>query len=302
MDLMRERVGRQVAWISIWSNVILTLSKIIVGWYASSEAVFADGLHSAADVFASVVVLLVIGLANKPADEDHPYGHGKAEVIISGIVGVILVLVSIYVIYEAVVSLLGPMDESPKVIAIVVALFSYISKVILYRYSLRMAKTHNSKAMEAIAHDHKADIVASLAAAIGVAIAILGENIGIDALLYADAVASIIVAILIFKISKEMLLESFHILMERNVNSHILKEYEEIILSFPQVRRIDRIRAREHGHYIMLDLRISIDHFRTIKEGHDLGRQIKEKIMKKHDNVREVLIHLNPYFDEVGRS
>ncbi|GAA3325929.1 hypothetical protein GCM10020331_059790 [Ectobacillus funiculus] len=93
-----------MAWISVISNIILTVGKVIVGLYAGSEAVFADGIHSAADVFASIIVLLVIGLANKPADEEHPYGHGKAEVIISGIVGIFTVfLVSLYIVFEAVV-------------------------------------------------------------------------------------------------------------------------------------------------------------------------------------------------------
>ena len=90
---IRESIAKKVAWISVWSNIALTLGKVIVGWLGNSDAVFADGIHSAADVFASIIVLLVIRVANKPADDDHPYGHGKAEVIVSGIVGIILLLV-----------------------------------------------------------------------------------------------------------------------------------------------------------------------------------------------------------------
>ena len=293
----RESLAKRIAWISVISNIILTLGKILIGWYGDSDAVFADGIHSAADVFASVIVLSVIKLANKPADEEHPYGHGKAEVIVSGIVGILLFLVAIYVVYEGIIGFFHAV-ETPSLLAMWVALFSYVTKTILYRTSLKISKEHNSKAIEAIAFDHKADIAASLAAASGVLLSILGERFGIMFLLYADKAASIFVAYLIYKIAKEMLMEAFDILLERNIDSETLQEYIKVVSEFEQVRRIDRIRAREHGHYVLVDLRISIDHFKTIKEGHDLAKQIKGKLMDKYDNIDEVLIHLNPYYKE----
>ncbi|MGG3468127.1 cation diffusion facilitator family transporter [Neobacillus pocheonensis] len=295
--VIRETLAKKVAWISVISNIVLTLGKIIIGWYGHSDAVFADGIHSAADVFASVIVLLVIKIANKPADQEHPYGHGKAEVIVSGIVGILLFLVAIYVVYEGISGFFHQV-ESPSLLAMWVALFSYIMKIILYRSSLKVAQQHNSKAIEAIAFDHKADIVASIAAAIGVLISILGERFDIHLLLYGDKAASIFVAYLIFKIAKEMLTEAFDILLERNINTETIQEYTKIINEFSDVKRIDRIRAREHGHYVLVDLRISIDHYKTIKEGHDLAKSIKQKLMDKYDNIDEVLIHLNPYFPE----
>ncbi|EOR22079.1 cation diffusion facilitator family transporter [Niallia nealsonii AAU1] len=293
----RESLAKRVAWISVISNIVLTLGKLIVGWIGNSDAVFADGIHSAADVFASIIVLVVIRIANKPADQEHPYGHGKAEIIVSGIVGMILLGVAIYLVYEAIIGFFHPIT-TPSMITMWVAVISYVSKVLLYRYSKKIANEQSSKAIEAIAYDHKADIVASIAAAIGVLLSILGEKLTINALLYGDKVATIIVAYLIFKIAKEMVSEAFDILLERNIDLEILTEYREIIASFSEVKRIDRLRAREHGHYILVDLRISIDYDKTIKEGHDLSRQIKKKLMKKHDNINEVLIHLNPYFKE----
>ncbi|SDM76737.1 cation diffusion facilitator family transporter [Bacillus sp. OK048] len=294
---MRESLAKKIAWISVISNIILTLGKLIIGWYGNSDAVFADGIHSAADVFASVIVLLVIKLANKPADQEHPYGHGKAEVIVSGIVGILLFLVSIYVVFEGISGFFHEI-ETPSYLAMWVAIISYFTKIILYRLSLKVAKEHNSKAIEAIAFDHKADIVASIAAAIGVFLSILGERFDIPFLQYGDKAASIFVAYLIFKISKEMLMEAFDILLERNIDATTLQAYINVVNEFQEVKRIDRIRAREHGHYILVDLRISIDHFKTIKEGHDLAKLIKGRLMDKYDNIEEVLIHLNPYFPE----
>lgn len=294
---MREKLAKKIAWIGVISNVVLTVGKIIIGLVGHSDAVFADGIHSAADVFASVLVVLVIKIANKPADQEHPYGHGKAEVIVSGIIGILLFLVSIYVVYEGISGFFHKVEQ-PTFLAMWVALFSFVLKVILYRSSLRVAQDHNSKAIEAIAFDHKADIVASIAAAIGVLASIIGIKFNIHFLDYGDKAASIFVAYLIFKIAKEMLSEAFDILMERNINSEILQEYIRVVSEFTDVRRIDRIRAREHGHYVLVDLRISIDHFKTIKEGHDLSHAIKRKLMGKNDNIEEVLIHLNPYYPD----
>lgn len=288
---------KRVAWISVWSNVILTLGKIIIGVIASSDALFADGIHSAADVFAAVIVLLVIKVSNKPADVEHPYGHGKAEVVVSGIIGILLFIVSLYIVYEGIVGFFHPV-EVPSMIALWVALFSYGAKEYLYRYSMRIAKEVNSKAIEAVAYDHQADIVASLAAAGGVLISLIGAKFNLTFLLYGDKVASIFVAYLIYKIAKEMFSEAFDILIERNVQPELMEEYKEIILGFAEVKRIDRIRAREHGHYIIMDIRIAIDHNKTIKQGHDLSREIKNTIMKKYDNIKEVLIHLNPYYPD----
>lgn len=293
----RESIAKRIAWISLIFNIILTIGKIIIGLLGNSDAVFADGIHSGADVFASVIVLLVIKIANKPADQEHPYGHGKAEVIVSAIIGMLLFLVSIYVVYEGVSGFFHEV-ETPTFLAMWVAVFSYLVKYFLYHISLKVAVQQNSKAIEAIAVDHKADIVASIAAAIGVFLSIMGERFHFLLFMYGDKLASIFVAYLIFKIAKEMLTEAFQILLERNIDSKIIKEYREIISSFPEVKRIDRIRAREHGHYILVDLRISIEHSMTIKEGHDLSKKVKETLMEKFDNIEEVLIHLNPYYSE----
>lgn len=293
----REAIANKIAWISLVCNILLTVGKIIIGLIGNSDAVFADGIHSAADVFASAIVLLVIQISNKPADQEHPYGHGKAEVIVSGIIGIILFMVSLYVVYEGVIGFFHQI-EPPSFLAMWVAFFSFIAKVILFRTSLKVAKQNNSKAIEAIAIDHKADIVASIAATIGVLISIIGERLDLRFLLYGDKVASIFVAYLIFRISKTMLTEAFHILLERSINQETLQEYVSVILTFPEVKRIDRIRAREHGHYVLVDLRIAINHDMTIKQGHDLSKNIKETLMSKYDNIKEVLIHINPYYSK----
>ncbi|HEX6923623.1 MAG TPA: cation diffusion facilitator family transporter [Bacillales bacterium] len=290
-------MGKRVAWIALISNIVLAIGKILVGFFGGSEAVFADGIHSGADVVASIAVLAVVGIANKPPDEDHPFGHGKAEVISEAIVGIILFLVSFYIVAEAILAFFGE-PKAPGFIAFFTALFSYVAKEILYRYSMKKGLKYNSKAVIAIAYDHKGDIVASLAASIGVLFAMIGAYFDLAYFLYADAVASIIVAVLIFKIAAKLIQSSVNVLMEKNVDSDKLEKYLSIVKGFSEVKRIDQIRARDHGHYVLLDLRLSIDYNYTIKEGHDIARKIKNDIQKQYPDVEEVFIHINPYFEE----
>lgn len=293
----RESVSRKVLLISVWSNAILAIGKILIGRLGNSDAVFADGIHSGTDVFTSIIALLVIRISNKPADEDHPYGHGKAEVMASGIVGILLILVSFYLGYEGTIGLIEPFS-APSILTLYTAILSFGVKQYLYRFSLKKAYQFNSKAIEAIALDHKADIAASFTAAVGVVLSRIGMAMNMNWLLYSDKIATIIVAVLILKMAIEILVESINILLERNINGEVLDDLNRIIAQFKDVKRIDRIRAREHGHYIMVDVRISIDYDKTIKEGHDLAKQIKFTVMKKYNNIEEVLIHLNPYFQK----
>lgn len=297
LDNNREHIGRKVAWLALISNLVLTVGKLTFGLWGDSEAVFADGIHSAADVFASIAVLAVIGIANKPPDKDHPFGHGKAEVISEAVVGILLFLVSVYIVVEAIMTFTqGP--SVPQFSAFFAALGSFFAKEFLYHYSMGIGKRIDSKAIIAIAYDHKADIIASLAASLGVLLSIVGEHNDLSFLLYADPVASVIVAFLIFKIAKDLIQSSTNVLMEKNVDQALLDQYRAVIEDFVQVKRIDHIRARDHGHYILLDVRLSLDHNLTIEEGHNISHQIRKEVQKEYPKIKEVFIHVNPYFEE----
>jgi cation diffusion facilitator family transporter len=291
----RESISKKVLLISIWSNVLLAVGKILVGWFGGSNAVFADGVHSGADVFISVIALFIIKISNRPADDDHPYGHGKAEVMSSGIVGILLIIVSLYLGYAGIIGLIQPL-EAPNRLTLYVAILSLGIKYFLFRFTLKKANQFHSKAIEGIALDHKADIAASFTAALGVGFFQIGVQMHIPFLLFSDKIASIIVAAFIIKMAIQILSESINVLLERNIKEDILEDLKKMTSEFKEVKSIDKIRAREYGHYIMVDIRISIDYDKTIKESHDLSKEIKFTLMSKYNNIEEVLIHFNPYF------
>lgn len=285
------------AWISLVSNIVLTVMKISVGWVFRSPSLVADGTHNAADVIASGATLGSMRVSKQPADADHPYGHGKAEVIASGVVAIILFIIGLYMIYHSIESLFKPAVETHW-ISLAAALVSLIWKLILYLYTIRVGRKQRSKGLIATAFDHLTDVYASLAAVLGIGTAVAGQWYQLPYTEYGDPLASIVVSLLILKISVKMGRESIDILMERNLPEEKISEYTQIILSVPEVKRIDRIRAREHGHYTIVDVRVALPGELTIQAGHDTARKVKRALMKYDAEIQEVLIHVNPWYEE----
>jgi cation diffusion facilitator family transporter len=294
---MEKRDSLVAAWVSIISNVFLTGIKVVVGILFNSQVLIADGVHNAGDVIASIASLSSMRISNKPADEDHPYGHGKAENIAAFIVGVIMALAGIGIAYESVEVLLSPAPKA-HMITFSVAFLSLIWKQALYVYTIRIGRKINSKGLIATAYDHLADVYASIAAVVGIGASLVGKYYHTPYTAYGDPIAGIIVAFFVMKLSFEMGREAVEVLMEKNVDPEKIDQYAELVKAVPQVKRIDRLRAREHGHYILVDVRVGVPGNITVQEGHDISRQIKGTIMDSDKNVHEVLVHLNPWYQE----
>lgn len=290
------------AWISLISNALLTVIKLAVGWLFHSQVLVADGVHNAGDLIASAAALGSMRISNRPADKDHPYGHGKAEVIGAGLVAIILAIAAVWIGYHSFEALLGPPLIGAHWMALTAAAVSLVWKQLLFLYTIRLGRKTNSKGLIATAYDHLADVYASIAAVIGIGLGMVGAAYNIAWLGYGDPVAGIIVSLLVLKLAWDMGKEAIDILMERTVDPVKLKQFESIVRSYPEVKRIDRLRAREHGHYILVDLRIGVPGTMTVQEGHNISREIKHSIMEAHEEVDEVLVHLNPWYELPGEE
>lgn len=297
MNKTKRPAGERAIWISLVSNLILTVLKILVGALAGSQVLIADGVHNAGDVIATIAALAATKVANRPKDESHMYGHGKAEVIGSAMVAVIMIFAALFIAYHAVESLFHPAAEA-SVLALLAAIVSLVWKQWLYVYCHRLGRQTSSKSLLATAHDHLADVYASIAAVAGIGLALIGEEFDIGIFRYGDPIAGIIVSYFVLRLAYHMGREAIDILMEKSVSLEQIREYEANIWTVPEVKRIDRLRAREFGQYIMLDVRVGVPGHMTIQEGHDIIRKIKAAIMKDHSNVEEVLVHLNPWYQD----
>lgn len=294
---MQHQQSILAAWISVISNLFLTIIKIFTGVVFKSQVLLADGIHNAADVVASVVSLASMKISNQPADEEHPYGHGKAEVISSAFVSIILFGAALFIGYESIMALFEPASEVHWV-PFVAAIISVFWKLALYVYTMRIGKRQRSNGLIATAYDHLADVYASLAAVIGIGVAILNQYISIPYAEYGDPVAGIVVAILILKLSITMMKDSVNVLMEASLPMERNSRYLETIKSHPFVKRIDNVRARNHGHYVLVDIRVGVPAELTIQQGHDICRELKNSIKAMDEEVTEVLVHLNPWYPE----
>ncbi|MEK3915773.1 cation diffusion facilitator family transporter [Paenibacillus sp. FSL H7-0331] len=284
-------------WISLISNLILTALKIVVGYVFNSQVLIADGIHNAGDVVATIAALTSSMVSKKPADDDHPYGHGKAEVISSAFVAIILAFAAIFMVYKSIEAILMPIAEA-SIITLIAAFISLLWKQGLYTYCIRLGREMNSKSLIATANDHLADVYASLAAVAGIGVALIGGYYNMSFGHYGDPVAGILVSYFVMRLAFKMGKESIGILMEANVTAEQLGQLENIVRSIPQVKRVDRIRARDHGHYMIVDIRVSVPNELTIQEGHDVSLLIKNAIKNEVQAVGEVLVHLNPWYEK----
>ncbi|MCI1859575.1 MAG: cation diffusion facilitator family transporter [Sporolactobacillus sp.] len=285
------------AWISLISNFFLTLLKLIIGFIFHSTALIADGVHNGGDVIASVVSLGSMKVSNHPADLGHPYGHGKAEDLSTAFIGLILITAAGFLIFEAIKALFEP-AEAVSIWALGAAIVSTVWKWALYRYTHRAAVAYHSKSLAATASDHLADIYASFAAAVGLSIGWIGRIMDIPYTRFSDPIAGIVVSLLVLRIAVIMIIKSANVLMESNVDEKRRQEYRDIFLSFPDVKKIDILRAREHGNTIMIDAQIRLPASYSIKRGDDITEAIRRKMMERFPDVDEVLIHINPWYED----
>lgn len=293
----QQHDGLRAVWVSLISNVLLTLLKLAVGLLTGSNVLVADGMHNAGDVIATFAALSSAMVSKKPADEDHPYGHGKAEVVASGIVSVILIIAALLMVVKSVEAFFEPPGRT-NLIALAAAALSFVWKQWLYVYCIRLGRKLNSKSLIATAQDHLADVYASIAAVIGIGTAWIGDMYHLPFAPYGDPIAGIVVSYFVLKLAYHMGREAIDILMERTIPAEQLDDIRQLVGDVPRVMRVDRLRARDLGHYTIVDVRVSVPSGLTIQEGHDIGRLIKATIMDAHGEVEEVLVHLNPWYPE----
>lgn len=290
---IRFKKAEFAAMVGVVGNIILTIIKWVVGVYSGSRALVADAVHSASDVAGSLAVYIGLRAAKQPPDEDHPYGHGKAESIAAIIVAVLLLLVGVEIGRSSFEAFFHPI-EAPKTIAIAAVLLSIVVKEIMFRYKYNLGKKIKSDALIVNAYEHRSDVYSSIAALVGIGAAVIGGKLGIGWLEYADPVAGIFVSILVIRMAWILGKESIHNTMDHVLHEEDTIELRKIVEEVEEVKKIDELHAREHGHYVIIDLKISVDPSMTVEEGHRVGKKVKQRLMEQK-NVENVLVHINPY-------
>lgn len=282
-------------WVGIIVNTLLTIIKGIGGIISGSKALLADALHSASDIVGSIIVLVAVKIAHKPPDEEHPYGHGKAENIASIIVALLLIVIGVEISISSIKTFFGEQPTAPTSLALIIIIISIVTKEILFHYKYYLGNKYHSPALITEAWHHRSDSLSSAAALIGVGSAILGEYYNLPFLIYGDAVAGIVVSLIVMKVGYSLAKESSVIMMEKVLNKEDVKVYRKTVESVAGVLHIDQIYARTHGSYVIIDIKVSVDPTITVKKGHDIAKHVKEELLNNHYDIEDVLVHINPF-------
>jgi len=283
------------AWVGIVANLLLAIMKGVVGWLANSKALLADAANSATDVVGSVAVLFGFRAAKLPPDEDHPYGHGKAETIAAIVVSVLVLLVGFEIGISSIKTMISGIESPPEWFALAAIIAAIVVKELLYRYNYRLGKQLNSQALIASAWDHRTDVYSSLAVFAGVFGARMGSAFEMPILYYMDPLAGLFVAFLVLRTGYKLIRESIHATMDHVLHKEDAEELVKTVQRVKGVIAVDNLRAREHGHYVVVDVKISVNPRISVMEGHDIGKAVKQQLMKRFIHVSDVFIHVNPY-------
>ncbi|MBI5927303.1 MAG: cation transporter [Aquabacterium sp.] len=283
----RHAVAKRSTLVSVVVNLVLTTVQVLVGVFAHSQALIADGIHSLSDLIADFVVLLANQHSRKEADEDHHYGHHRYETAASLVLGGLLLSVGIGMLWSAVYKL-GDPELIPKVkpVALYVALVALVSKELLFRYMLAAAERVRSSMLVANAWHARSDAASSLVVALG----IIGNLLGYPLL---DPVAALIVGFMVTRMGWEFGWDALNDLMDRSVSDEQINEIRLVLTDTPGVQGVHDLRTRKMGDMIMVDAHLEVDGELTVKEGHDIASSARERVMKKLP-VLDVMTHLDP--------
>ncbi|MFS0862318.1 cation diffusion facilitator family transporter [Fredinandcohnia sp. 179-A 10B2 NHS] len=283
------KLGERGAIISIVVYLLLATLKLVISYLTDSEALRADGFNNTTDIIASVAVLIGLRLSQKPADDDHPYGHWKAETVASLLASFIMVLVGLQVLYGAASSLFVGNAESPDMLAAWTGIFSAFIMLFVYQYNKNLAKQVKSHAVMAAAKDNLSDSLVS----IGTAIGIIGSQFGMP---WLDPVTAVIVGLLICKTGWDIFRESTHYLTD-GFDTKDLDKYKQTILKVHGVLEIKNIKGRTYGNSNVVDVVISVPSNLDIIQAHEISSRVEDTLICEH-NIYDVHVHVEPIITE----
>jgi cation diffusion facilitator family transporter len=281
--------GIKAALAGIFTSLILASVKIISGIVGNSYALVADGIESISDVFTSFVVLTGLKYAAKPADENHPYGHGKAEPLAAAVVAISLFLAAFIIIYQSIHEIITP-HHAPEKFTLVVLLLVIFIKEFLFRKIIKIGSTIESTAVKNDAWHHRSDAITSSAAFIGILIAIIGGE-GYES---ADDFAALFASLIILYNGYRLLKPALYELTDANISDELINEIKKTALKIEQVIEVEKCFVRKMGFEYYVDAHIVVNGNLTVSKGHLIAHNVKDIIMLSNYKIREVLIHIEP--------
>ncbi|HZL88119.1 MAG TPA: cation diffusion facilitator family transporter [Pirellulaceae bacterium] len=300
--LSPERADRAATVAPIYARVIraaafglvvdlaLGIVKLVAGLISGSFALLSDALNSLGDAVSTVVVLAALYYAQQPPDEEHPYGHSRAEGIAATNVALLIILSALWIAWQT-IGQFGKRHELPPTWTLWIAAANVLIKEGLYRYKATVGERTGSAAILANAWDHRSDALCSLAVLIGLALVRFGG----PHFVWADEIAALIVVVLIVLSGVQLFRKSASELMDVQADDELVQRIRDTASSVPGVLGVEKLWVRKSGLEYFGDIHIEVAPQTTVAAGHEIGHRVKDSLLGEFRNVRDVLVHLEPH-------
>lgn len=285
-----QKVAEKVSAVTILSNLLLSVFKLIAGILARSNAMLSDAVHSASDVFSTFVVIIGIRLASKEADKEHPYGHERLECVAAILLAMVLFITGLGIGLAALKNIFsGSYGElqAPGVLALAAAIISIICKEGMYWYTRYYAKKIDSSALLADAWHHRSDAFSSVGALIG----IWGARLGFPVM---DSVASLVIFVFIIKAAYDIFRDAIDKMVDHSCDEETERQIYACVMENEEVRGIDSLHTRIFGNKVYVDIEIQVDGSYTLIKAHEIAEEVHEKIEKSFPKIKHIMVHVNP--------
>ena len=270
-------------------NVVLVVAKAAGGLVFYSQALLADAVHSLSDLVTDLAVIFGVKYWSAPPDRQHPYGHGRIETLVSAFIGLALAAVAVGLAWDAIGTLRHGTEHGPRGFAFLIAVFSVVSKEILFRWTRAKARAVHSSAMEANAWHHRSDALSSIPAAAAIALAYFFPKLH-----FVDPVGAILVSIFVLHAAWTIVRPTLEELSEAGVSKEEQAKIYRMAASLPGIIGAHALRTRNAGGAIWADIHIIVDPDMTVREGHELSHQVRDLLVNSDLNIADVVVHLEP--------
>ena len=286
-DPQRYALSNRCTWTSVFINIALTIAQVAAGIFSHSQSLIADGVHSLSDLISDFLVLIASYHSKTPADDDHPYGHGRIETAASLVLGAILVLTGVGIMYSVAIKLENIGNLPPVTsLALWTAGLALIAKEGLFRYMLKVGEQLRSPLLIANAWHARSDAASSLVVAIGIAANMLG-------FIYADAVAAIVVGFMIVRMGFVFAWEAFQELIDAGLSFEEVASIRQTLMDTQGVQNVHDLRTRKMAHRVLVDAHILVDSKISVSEGHSIAERARKRVIDSHESVNNVLVHVD---------
>ena len=287
-----EKIAMRVSRNSIYGNLLISIAKFLAGVIGHSSAMISDAIHSASDVFSTIVVMIGVKIGGKESDKNHQYGHERLESVASLILALTLAVTGCGIGYGGLKTIIagseGASIQVPTALPLAAAILSIVAKEGMYWYTMRAAVQINSGALKADAWHHRSDALSSVGSLVGVGGAMLGYPI-------LDPIASVIICVFILKAAFDIFRDAIGKMTDEACDDRMVEAVKALVVRQQGVLALDDIKTRMFGNKAYVDIEIAVDGNLLLKEAHNIAEKVHDEVEHNFPEVKHCMVHVNPY-------